>query len=106
MLSLCSMFYGITFKTATVGQFLEIFILICLISHSHVIFEQLLSTVHEVPTTPPCALTLSVLLQYTVVKGQAGSSGYFICPDHLCKKTDEINERVCQCLQRSNIPQS
>lgn len=105
--SVRSMFYGLTFKTATLGQFLEIFILICLISHSHVIFERLLSTVHEVPTTPPCALTPpSVLLQKKAVKSQAGSSGYFICPDHLCKKTDEINERGCQCLRRSNIPQS
>lgn len=51
------MFYGIIFKIATLGQFLEIFILICLISHSQVIFELLLFTVHEVPTTPPCALT-------------------------------------------------
>lgn len=54
------MFYGIEFKAAILGQFLEIFILICLISHSQVIFEQLLTTVHEVPTTPPYALDSSV----------------------------------------------
>lgn len=90
LLSVRSMFYGIPFKTATLGQFLEIFILVCLISRGHVIFEQLFCTVHEVPTTPPCAPTLSVLLQKNAVKSQACSSGYFICPDHLCKKTDEI----------------
>lgn len=89
------MFHGIKFKSATLGQFLEIFILICLNSHSRVIFEELLSAVHEVPASPPCALNpLSVLLQQEPVKRQAGSSGYFIRPHHLCKKTDEINERL------------
>lgn len=37
---------------------------------------------------------------------QAGGSSYFMCPDHLWKKTDEMKEQSCQDLQRSNIPQS